>query len=126
MLNYKKKIVQTWINFWNFFFWTLLICFLLNSTNFLNLLFYSELVWATLYCLAILCGTINDDLNLFSTSFFLLGLAGLELSIGFLIIINFKNFNFSLSFIDEIKQLNQFLYFNNNKLILNKFLWNKN
>jgi hypothetical protein len=61
-----------------------------------------------LYCLSILYGAINDDLTLFSLSFFLLGLAGLELSIGFLIIINFKNFNISLNFLDENKKLNQF------------------
>jgi hypothetical protein len=48
-------------------------------------------------------GGINDDLTLFSVSFFLLGLAGLEFSIGFLLIINFKNFNQSLTFLDDIK-----------------------
>lgn len=76
-----------------------------------------------LYCLSILYGAINDDLTLFSTSFFLLGLAGLELSIGFLIIINFKNFNISLNFLDENKKFNQFLLNKNNNLFLNKIIW---
>lgn len=75
-----------------------------------------------LYCLSILYGAINDDLTLFSTSFFLLGLAGLELSIGFLIIINFKNFNISLNFLDENKKFNQFLLNKNNNLFLNKII----
>lgn len=68
-------------------------------------------------------GAINDDLTLFSLSFFLLGLAGLELSIGFLIIINFKNFNISLNFLDENKKLNQFFWNKNNTLFLNKVIW---
>jgi hypothetical protein len=37
-------------------------------------------------------GTINDDLTLTSTTFFLLALAGLEFCIGFIITILFRNF----------------------------------
>ena len=37
-------------------------------------------------------GTINDDLILTSTSFFLLALAGLEFCVGFLIIVFYRNF----------------------------------
>jgi len=70
-------------------------------------------------------GGINDDLTLFSISFFLLGLAGLEFSIGFLLIINFKNFNQSLTFSDDIKIWNQFLQSKNTKLIMAKYFWKK-
>jgi len=48
-------------------------------------------------------GAINDDLTLFSSSFFILGLAGLEYSIGLLLVIIFKNINKSLLFFDEQK-----------------------
>jgi hypothetical protein len=59
------------------------------------LIFFSELVWVILYTLTILVGLINDDLNATSLSFLLLGVAGLEFSLGFLILLLFKNTNSS-------------------------------
>lgn len=63
-----------------------------------------------------MCGGINDDLTLFSISFFLLGLAGLEFSIGFLLIILFKNFNKSMNFFDETKVWTKFVLKNKTNL----------
>lgn len=99
----------TWVTFWSCFFWFSLTAFLLNPTNFISLLFYSEITWVCLYCFSVLTGALNDDLTLFSLSFFILGLAGLEFSLGFLLIVNFKNFNKSLFFYDNDKIFNQFL-----------------
>lgn len=42
-------------------------------------------------------GTINDDLTLTSTTFFLLALAGLEFCIGFIITILFRTFKKSFN-----------------------------
>ena len=71
--------------------------FLLNSKNIITILLYSEILWVILYSYTAVTGTINDDLILTSSSFFLLALAGLEFCIGFLIIILFgslkKSFN---------------------------------
>lgn len=113
--------MQTWIDFWTFFFWITLLSFLLNPKNFILLLFYSELVWVTLYCYTVMMGGITDDINLFSLSFFFLGLAGLEFSFGFLLIIAFKNINKSLEFFDEKKIWEQFLIKKNINLFLNKY-----
>nr|YP_010632221.1 NADH dehydrogenase subunit 4L [Cryptocaryon irritans]WBP62337.1 NADH dehydrogenase subunit 4L [Cryptocaryon irritans] len=115
--------MHIWLNFWNFFFFLSVSGFIINSSNFINLLFYSEFIWVILYCYSILLGGTNDDLNIFSTSFFLLGLAGLEFSIGFLLIINFKNLNKELNFINEIKFLNQFVLNKNRNLSLVKKNW---
>ncbi len=60
----------------------------------------AELVWIVLYCLTILIGVTNDDLILFSLSFFILALAGLEFSLGFLLIILFRYFYKTLDFLD--------------------------
>jgi len=60
----------------------------------------AELTWLTLYCLSILIGVTNDDLILFSLSFFILALAGLEFSVGFLLIILFRYFYKTLDFLD--------------------------
>lgn len=66
--------------------------FLLNSRNLITIILYSEIVWVILYGYTTVTGTINDDLVLTSTSFFLLALAGLEFCVGFLIIIFYRNF----------------------------------
>jgi len=63
---------------------------MVNSLNFTKLLFFSEIAWLVLYNYTILAGTLNDDLNLLSLAFFILGLAGLEFSIGMLLVIIFK------------------------------------
>jgi len=66
--------------------------FLLNSKNLTTIILYSEVVWVILYSYTTITGTINDDLILTSTSFFLLALAGLEFCIGFIITIFYRNF----------------------------------
>lgn len=71
-----------------------------NNSNFINTLIFAELIWITLYCLTILFGILNDDILLFSLSFFILGFAGLEFCIGFLLVILFRYFNKTLDFAD--------------------------
>jgi NADH:ubiquinone oxidoreductase subunit K len=71
--------------------------FLLNSKNLLNIILYSEIMWVVLYTYVSVVGTINDDLILTSTTFFLLALAGLEFCIGFIITILFRNFKKSFN-----------------------------
>ncbi len=66
--------------------------FLLNSKNLITIILYSEIVWVVLYGYTTVTGTINDELILTSTSFFLLALAGLEFCVGFLIIVFYRNF----------------------------------
>jgi len=69
-----------------------LFMFLLNSSNLLTIILYSEIVWVILYSYVIVVGVINDDLVILTTSFFLLALAGLEFCLGFIITIFFRNF----------------------------------
>lgn len=90
--------MQTWLNFWIFFFWISLISFFLNYFNFLLILLFSEFLWLVLYCISIFLACKNDDILFLGLTFIFLGLAGLEFSIGLLIMILFKNLNFSLSF----------------------------
>jgi NADH:ubiquinone oxidoreductase subunit K len=66
--------------------------FLFNSKNLITIILYSEIMWVVLYSYTAVTGTINDDLILSSTTFFLLALAGLEFCVGFIITIFFKNF----------------------------------
>ena len=113
--------MQTWINFFNVIFWITLVGFLVNLENFFKILLYSELTWISLYCYTTLTGSINNDLTLLGTSFYVLGLAGIEFSIGILMVILFKNLNKSISFDNFIKN-NKIS--NLKKSSINKFYFN--
>jgi len=76
-----------------------------------------------LYCYVLLESSINDDLNLLSTSIFILGLAGLEYSIGILLLVLFKNLNNTLE-LNSLKN-NENKIFNVNNLYINRYIWNK-
>ena len=117
--------MQLWLNFWTFFFWLSIFGFLFNPTNFLSLLFYSEITWVVLYCYSIITGAVNDEITLATNTFFLLGLAGVEFAFGFLLLILFKNFNVSLNLIEKDKMWNQTLYTSKNSLYLSRYFWNK-
>lgn len=61
-----------------------------------------------------------------SNTFFILGLAGLEFSFGFLLLILFKNFNVSLNIISNEKKISQnYLNYKNLNNSFNKSFWNK-
>jgi len=122
----KIKIsLQNWINFWSLLFWLGLILFSSNLNNLIKLVFYSELIWVILYCYVLLEGAINDDLNLLSTSIFILGLAGLEYSVGILLLVLFKNLNNSLELNNLNKKQDKNNIFDVNNLYINRYIWNK-
>lgn len=94
--------------------------FLLNSKNLITIVLYSEIVWVVLYSYTTIVGTINDDLILTSTSFFLLALAGLEFCIGFIITIFYRNFKKSFD-LDTFKNTTNKNTTKN--LSLNRYIW---
>jgi hypothetical protein len=97
-----------------------LLIFIFNKTNFLNILLFSEILWVVLYTISVFNGSLNDDINLYSMSFFLLALAGLEFSIGILLLTLFKNFKIDFFFDNNSKKLDQ-KYFFKDKSYFNKF-----
>lgn len=98
--------MHQWLDFINFFFWFTIFGFLINYNNFLFIFLYSELTWLLIYSLSVSLGLYFEDLNAFSNTFFALGFAGIEFSIGFLLIILFKNFNMSFNLIENSNILN--------------------
>ena len=118
--------MQTWLSFWNTLFWFSLFFFFFNKTNFLDLILFSEIVWVILYVLTIFYGTIIDDLNLYSLSFFLLALAGLEFSIGILLLVLFKNYRIDYIFSNNEQIYNQTLNSTNKPFFFNKLFLKKN
>jgi hypothetical protein len=63
-------------------FLVLLVGLLLNVNSFLHLLLMAELVWVTLYGLALLGGFLMNDIGLLSLTFFFLIFSAIELGIG--------------------------------------------
>ena len=61
-----------------------------NSNNFINLILFSEIVWVILYAASTILGIINDDIVTMSLTFLSLGLAGLEFSLGVLLLTLYK------------------------------------
>jgi NADH:ubiquinone oxidoreductase subunit K len=122
LLNYKINILIGWLNFWNAFFWISLFGFVINIENFLKILIFSEVTWLSLYCYTILTGVSNNDLTLLSNSFFILGFASLEFSIGLLLIIIFKNNMKSINLTDDAIN-DKTEVFSTKKNYINRFSW---
>jgi len=80
-------------------------------------------MWIILYVLSLLYGSINDDINLYSISFFLLALAGLEFSFGLLVVVLFKTIRLNFDFVSNDNYTNQFFKNNVKKLRINKYIW---
>jgi hypothetical protein len=55
-------------------------------------------MWVFLYSFTLILGAYNDDLLLLSMAFYFLGLAGVEFSLGLLLIVLFKSYNEGLDF----------------------------
>ena len=85
-------IVLTWINFLTLLFWLSTGMLLVNPRDLVTTIPYFWVDWDIQYSYTAVVGTINDDVVLTSTSFFLLALAGLEFCIGFIITIFYRNF----------------------------------
>lgn len=113
----------TWISFWSMIFWFILIIMILKPKNFMSILFISELTWLALYSLSVLLGAIYCDITLLSTSFFILGVAGLEFSFGILLTILYKNLNESLNIDNNNKANNQNIFDKNFKSPIEKTNW---
>lgn len=85
------NVVESWSIFFLVVFWLSFLIFFYRSDNFLSLLIYSEVIWLVLYTISIIFGISNNDINLISLTFLSLGLAGLEFSLGLVLIVFYKN-----------------------------------
>ena len=94
--------------------------FLLNSSDLLTIILYSEIIWVILYSYVVIVGATNDDLVMVTTSFFLLALAGLEFCLGFIITIFFRNFkktfNTSIDLKNNVDRKSK-------SISLNRYIW---
>lgn len=108
-----------WLDFFNILFWLLLFVIFIFNTNFLSLLLLSEFMWILLYVFVLVLAGYADDLLLSSLAFYFLGLAGVEFSFGFLLIIFFKSQGQNVDFSTNLANSNSFLTVSNsNKAFL--------
>lgn len=89
LINLDK--MESWSSFIITLLWIILVILVYNNDNFISIILFSELVWVTLYSLCTILGIINDDLVIMSLTFICLGLAGLEFSVGVLLVALFKS-----------------------------------
>src|SRR5947207_336541 len=75
-----------------------------------------------IYYYILLEGSLNDDLNLLSSSIFILGLAGLEYSVGILILVLFKNLNNTLELVNLNKNNKKNNILNINNFYINRYI----
>jgi hypothetical protein len=89
--------VLTWLSFANLAFWAAFAAFALTSANLFNLILLSECVWAGLYALAGIVGSVVDEASCFGLTFFILGFASVELCLGLLLLVAMRRLGASLS-----------------------------
>lgn len=116
--------MQTWLITVSILFWISLAAFLFHVHDFLKLFIFSEVSWILLFTLSVLYGVHNDDLTLITLSFFLLGFAGVEFVVAYLLIVLFKKYNLDLTFHQNEVKFNNFIMFNLKKLNTAKINWN--
>lgn len=79
----------------------------------------SELIWLTMYVIVLILSIYINDIFIMSVSFIILGLSGIELSIGIIISILYKNSNESLNLEFNNKKNNQLDYLKKFKNVKN-------
>lgn len=77
----------------------------------------SEISWLSLYCYAIIMSVHTDETTTLTLGFFILGLAGAEFALIYIIVVLLKNFVKSLNMYDADNSINKILWSNINKII---------
>ena len=87
----------TWLSFLNLAFWLSFSSFILVSSNLFILLLLSEFIWVILYSFSAVVGTTVDEVGCFGLTFFILGLASIELCLGLLLLLILRRLKVSLN-----------------------------
>lgn len=97
------------LNFISLLLFLLFFTLLANPTTTLQYLLTAELLWITIYCMAVFVAFILDDTNVLSLTLFFLVLSAVEISIGF-ILVAFQSITLNSSLVIDNKSTNfQFL-----------------
>lgn len=86
----------------------LLSGFIVNSSNVVKLFLISESLWVLLYASYTLYSSFSDDIVLLTNIFFIIALAGLEFSVGFVLVMGLDFFLNLNSVKNTKKKINSF------------------
>lgn len=120
--NYTTMMVES-LNMLFLFFFLILFSVLINTNTALHLLLTAEVLWITLYAIALFVGLIYDNLNVLSLTFFFLVFSAIEFGVG-LILLLFQNIiTRSINLNDQDSNFLKFANRFRNKLYINKINW---
>ena len=105
------------------FFFLIFFSILVNTNTSLNLLLTAEILWITLYAIALLIGILYDNVNVLSLTFFFLILSAVELGIGLVLLLIQNLLTRSISLNDNDQNFVKFSTRFLNKLYVNKYNW---
>lgn len=105
------------------FFFFIIFSIIINVNSSLHLLLTAEILWVTLYGLALTVGLIFDNLNLLALTFFFLVFSAIELGVGLILLLLQNLINRSILLYNETSNVKKFLYRFKTKLYINKFTW---
>jgi hypothetical protein len=105
------------------FFFLIIFSIVINTNTALHLLLTAEILWITLYAIALFVGFVYDNLNILSLTFFFLVFSAIEFGIG-LILLLFQNIlTRSINLNDYDTNFLKFSTRFRNKLYINKINW---
>lgn len=113
------------LNFLIFIYFLIFFSFVINGNHTLYLLLAAELLWVTLYGMALLLAFINDDLNILSLTLFFLVFSAVELAVGFVLLMLQNTVLRSLTLVDGSNNFFFFLERLQSRLFTSRFNWSK-
>ena len=105
------------------FFFLIVFSIVINTNTALHLLLTSELIWITLYAVALLVGLIYDNLNILSLTFFFLVFSAIEFGIGAVLLLFQNIITRSINLNDQDSNFLKFLDRFKSKLYVNRIRW---
>lgn len=110
-------------NFLIIIFFLLVFSFIINANHFLYLLLSAELLWVTLYGLALFLSFVLDDLNILSLTLFFLVFSAVELAAGLILLLLQNTLFRSLTLVDGSNNVQNFAERVTKRLFISKFNW---
>lgn len=111
------------LNLLIFFYFLIFFSLCLNVNTSLHLLLTAEILWITLYCIALFIGFIYDNINILSLTLFFLILSAIEFGIGLIILLIQNLLLRSISLNENDLNFTKFTNRLKKKLYLNRINW---
>lgn len=105
------------------YFFLIIFSILINTNTALHLLLTSELLWITLYSIALFVGLVYDNLNVLSLTFFFLVFSAIEFGIGVVLLLFQNIITRSINLNDYDANFLKFFNRFRAKLYINKINW---